>query len=102
MERQLRLERSLRSPGSVPSSELWGREVYDARGIRLGTIDSVVRTNGRNKAIVIGNRRSPRSIFVELAAAAFDGDVVVVPWTRAGLPYGATARDPEPAVPHQG
>jgi ribosomal 30S subunit maturation factor RimM len=53
------------SPASFPSNELWGREVYDAAGSRLGTIDSVVRTfRGGAKAIVKNGRLS--SMFVDL------------------------------------
>lgn len=76
-----------RSPGgspaaSLPSNELWGREVYDAAGLRLGTIDSVVRTFGGGAKAIVKNRRLP-STFVDLDTATFDGEAIAVPWTRA-------------------
>jgi sporulation protein YlmC with PRC-barrel domain len=67
---------------SLLSSELWGRQVYEATGRRLGVVDSVVRTHrGGVKAVVRNGRR--HAVLVELEAATFDGEAIVVPWSRA-------------------
>lgn len=68
-------------PASLPSSELWGREVYDTEGRPVGTIDSIARTHGGAvRAIVRTDGRPRRFVFVDLDAAVFEGDAVVVPF----------------------
>ena len=69
-------------PPSLASTELWGRELYDTNGRRLGTIDSIVRPHGGPvRAIVRTDGRPRRFVFIDLGMAAFDGDAIVVPIT---------------------
>src|ERR1700737_4118573 len=74
---------SSQGPASLPSNQLWGREVYDTKGRPLGTIDSIVRTyDGPVRAIVRTGKRPSQSVFVDLGAAVFQGDAVIVPFAR--------------------
>jgi hypothetical protein len=78
---------------ALPASSLWGRDVYDSAGRRMGTIDSIVRNlGGPVKAIVRTARRPRRFIFVDLEGAVFDGESVVV----ASIATGDIASDAPP------
>jgi sporulation protein YlmC with PRC-barrel domain len=66
-------------PASIPSSELWGRDVCDPDGHRVGTIDSITRTyRGRVQAIVRTGKRPQRFVFVNLDGAVIVDDAVIV------------------------
>ena len=56
--------------------------MYDAAGLRLGTIDSVVRTFRGGAKAIVKNGRLPAT-FVDLDTAPFDGETIVVSGTWA-------------------
>ena len=87
-------------PWSAPSRDLWGLEVYDTRGHRLGTIDSIARTyHGGARAIVRTRRRGPRRfLFIDIDEAEFDGDAVIVSASSLQRPHAENGAGARPGI----
>lgn len=85
----------------LPASELWGRDVFDLAGQRMGTIDSIARSSwGPVNAIVRTARRPHRLVFVNLEGAVMDGETVVVASIAASnLVAEATSAPSRPGLP---
>lgn len=96
-----------RSPGQELASELRGRDVYDARKTKIGSVnDLVIDPNGRVEAAVIGvggflgmGEKNVAAPFSDLKIGRdSDGQWLVLDRTRDQL-KNAPAFDPKPAAP---
>lgn len=67
-------------PESWPAAALFGRDIHDSEGVRLGRIQLVVRMpDGERRAVVrSGGLFRRRRFFVSLAGAVLMDDCVVV------------------------